>query len=349
MTIAEIVANREPEWQELEELIRTFRSSGLGRNRSSETVARFTRLYRSVGSDLELAESYQFPPEVVVRLNELTRSAYQCLYRREGFSWSDFRRVVFFQTPRWIITDGTFWVALALFWIPFLVCETMSKFDVEFARNVVGSDTLYATEQMYSREFPDDMIDRIPMVAFYASHNGGIGLRCFAFGVLGCFPGAYILLRNSIFLGCVFGFMTSGEVATETSARFCEFTSAHGPFELTAIVLSAAAGLRIGFGLVKTGGYARLDSMRRAAYKAAPTACVAFALFCLAGTIEAFVSPNPMTSLADAGVSPLFVKKGIEWLSILLLALYFGGLGGIGVLQRLGKRGGVKTTSLRKK
>ena len=349
MTIAEIVADREPEWQELEELIRTFRTSGLGRKRSPETVARFTRLYRSVGSDLELAETYQFPPDVVARLNELTRAAYQCLYRREGFSWSDFQRVVFFQTPRWIITDGTFWVALALFWIPFLVCETMSKFNVEFAGNVVGLGVLRGVEQMYSREFPDDMIDRIPMVAFYASNNGGIGLKCFAFGVLGCFPGAYILLRNAIFLGCVFGFMTSGEVAPETSARFCEFTSAHGPFELTAIVLSAAAGLRIGFGLVKTDGYARLDSMRRAAYKAAPAACVAFALFCLAGTIEAFVSPSPLTALSDAGVSSLSVKKGIEWLSILLLAIYFGGLGGIGVLCRLWKRVGVNAPLLRKK
>jgi len=342
MTIAEIVASREPEWQELEELIKRFQAPSFNRERSPETVARFTRLYRSVGSDLELAESYQFPPNVVERLNELTRAAYQCLYRREGASRSDLWRVVFYQTPRWIMTDGTFWIALALFWIPFLVCEATSRSDPRFARRIVGESMLLQMESMYEDEFDDDMFERIPAVAYYASHNGGIGLKCFAFGVLGCFPGVYILLSNSITLGCVFGYMTSGEVAAETTARFCEFTSAHGPFELTAIVLSAAAGMRIGFGLIKTDGYARLDSVRRAAFKAAPTACVAFVLFCLAGTIEALASPNPMTALEAAGVSPLFVKKGIEWASIVLLVLYFGGLGGIGVLGALWERFGAK-------
>jgi len=342
MTIAEIVASREPEWQELEELVRAFRATGFNRDRSPETVARFTRLYRSVGSDLELAESYQFPPYVVERLNELTRAAYQCLYRREGASRSDLWRVVFYQTPRWIMTDGTFWVALALFWIPFLVCETLSRSDPNFAERIVGEGTLARMESMYDSDFDEDMLERIPAVAFYASHNGGIGLKCFAFGVLGCFPGVYILLSNAISLGCVFGFMTSGEVAAETTARFCEFTTAHGPFELTAIVLSAAAGMRVGFGFVKTDGYARLDSMRRAAFKAAPTACVAFALFCLAGIIEALASPNPMTTLDAAGISPLFVKKGIQWASIVLLVLYFGGLGGIGVFGALWERFGAK-------
>jgi len=338
MTIAEIVASREPEWQELEESIRTFRTPRFVGKRSPETVARFTRLYRSIGTDLELAESYQFPPEIVERLNELTRAAYQCLYRREGFSWSDFRRVVFFQTPRWIMTDGTFWVALALFWIPFLVCQTMCRYDSDFANRIVGAGRLSAVESMYEQEFDGDMISRIPAVVWYASHNGGIGLKCFAFGVLGCFPGAYVLLSNSITLGCVFGFMTGGEVSSVASARFCEFTAAHGPFELTAIALSAAAGFRIGFGLIKTDGYSRLDSMRRASIKAAPTAGVAFALFCLAGMIEAFVSPNPMEVFVDAGISPLAVKKGIEWASIFLLVLYFGGLGGVGVLSSLWAR-----------
>ena len=67
---------------------------------------------------------------------------------------------------------------------------------------------------------------------------------------------------------------------------------AHGPFELTAIVLSAGAGLRLGVSLLVTGGLSRLASLQKTAGEAMPLMGAAMALFFLAAMIEAFLSPS---------------------------------------------------------
>lgn len=335
MTIAEIIASREPQWRELEKLTDELGKSAFFRKREPEKIARFSALYRAVCGDLATAESYRLPPETIRYLNELVGAAHNVLYRRQTFDWRNFWRIFFFDAPRWLISDAAFWVALVLFWGPFLTCEMMARNNPDFAQSVVGPFALAEMESTYSDSFDEmDPFDRISMAAFYAQHNGGIGLQCFALGALGCLPGLFILLSNAVHLGVIFGYMTGPEVSPEITAHFTEFTTAHGPFELTAIVLSAAAGLRIGFGFIKTNGYSRLDSARRAAIQAAPAMTAAFLLFCFAGLIEAFVSPMPLKFFEAAGIAPLAVKKTVAALSTLVLVLYIGGLGAFSLWSR---------------
>ena len=116
------------------------------------------------------------------------------------------------------------------------------------------------------------------------------------------------------FLGAVFGYMTRVPQAD----NFFQFVTAHGPFELTAIILSAAAGMRLGFSLVDTGGLARLDSLRRAARQAMPTMGAAMVLFVLAALVEGFLSPS---------AAPYYVKAAVAVLSCGLLLFYFVLLG----------------------
>ena len=90
------------------------------------------------------------------------------------------------------------------------------------------------------------------------------------------------------------------------------------PFELTAVVLCAAAGLRLGFSLVDTHGLTRAASLRRAAEESTSTIWAAVVLFMLAAGIEAFVSPS---------AAPYAVKAAVAVLSCVLLAFYFFVLG----------------------
>ena len=99
------------------------------------------------------------------------------------------------------------------------------------------------------------------MAGFYIQHNTTIGLQCFAWGLFFGLGSLYELLSNGMILGTVFGHM-----AVSPNARnFFTFVTAHGPFELTAIVFSGAAGLRLGSGLIDTQGQTRLASLRREA------------------------------------------------------------------------------------
>ena len=327
--VDELIAKREPDWKELERLTAELKSARSKGSRDGAKIARFAALYRATCADLALAESRRFPPGTVCYLNDLVGVAHNALYRRQTWDLKTFGRVFFFDAPRWLLTDAAFWTALALFWIPFWTCEAIAAKNPEFARSVVGADQLTSLEGMYSQPFEEmDAFDRVGMAAYYVQHNGGIGLRCFALGALFAFPGLYILAFNATALGVSFGYMSSGAVDAEVAARFAEFTTAHGPFELTAVVLSAAAGMRIGFGLIKTDGFARLDSARRAAIKASPAMVAAFLLFCGAALLEAFVSPRP-TFFGGVFGDAAAIKRGIAIFSSALLVLYIVGLGGV--------------------
>lgn len=327
--VDELIAKREPDWKELERLAAELKSAKSKAARDGATIARFAALYRTTCADLAQAESRRLPPGTIRYLNDLVGVAHNLLYRRQTWDLKTFGRVFFFDAPRWLLTDAAFWAALALFWIPFWTCEAIAAKNPEFARSVVGDGQLEDLERMYSKPFDEiDAFDRVGMAAFYVQHNGGIGLQCFALGALFAFPGLYILAFNAAALGVSFGYMSSGAVEAEVAARFAEFTTAHGPFELTAIVLSAAAGMRIGFGLIKTNGFARLDSARRAAIKASPAMVAAFLLFCGAATLEAFVSPRPTLFWGVFGDAAT-IKQGIAIFSSALLIVYIVGLGGV--------------------
>jgi uncharacterized membrane protein SpoIIM required for sporulation len=159
------------------------------------------------------------------------------------------------------------------------------------------------------------------MSGFYVLHNAGIGLRCFAGGLILGVGGLFITVSNAVQLGALFGHM----LLVPARGNFLEFVTAHGPFELTAIVFSAAAGMRLGFSLVATGGLSRAASLRKAVGEATPTMALAVILFCLAAMIEGFVSPSSL---------PYAVKAGVAIVSTALLLVYVLGLGLMGRVPR---------------
>ena len=149
------------------------------------------------------------------------------------------------------------------------------------------------------------------MAGYYIQHNTSIGLQCFASGLL-VIPGLVITLFNAVSLGASFGYMarpdvTQGEV-------FFEFVTAHGPYELMAIVLSAGAGLRLGMAWINTLGMTRSGSVQKTAQDAMPLMAAAMVLFFLAALIEGFVSPSS---------APYWFKATIAVISSGSLMFYF--------------------------
>ncbi len=167
---------------------------------------------------------------------------------------------------------------------------------------LVGEATLEQFQDNFSRPLSGrDPNASAWMAGFYIFHNTGIGLKCFAGGLLFGVGGILVTVFNAAYLGAVFGFM----LRVPEQGNFFEFVTAHGPFELTAIVLSAAAGLRMGFSLIDTGGCTRIDALRQGLAEAVPTVGAAIVLFLLAALIEAFISPSPLPYPGKAGVAVL--------------------------------------------
>ncbi len=316
MKVSEIIEKRQPLWRELERL-----NERVGRKPDPETAARFSSLYRAACADLALAESYQLPPNTVDYLHRLVAKSHNQLYRGQKFRWRDWYDKIFFETPRLIFNDPCIHIAAVLFWGLFLVTAYLAFSNTlwpGFAEEVVGEQALEGCKDMYTSFGGRGGIGAdANMAGFYVHHNAGIGLKCFV-TMLAVIPGLVTLSFNAVQLGTIFGYMFRPEHG-DASINFQNFVTAHGPFELTAIVLSAGAGLKIGLSWIMTGGLGRVDSLLKTARETLPIAMCAVILFILAALIEGFVSP--------ADYMPWSVKGLVGVGSSCLMMFYFVVLG----------------------
>jgi uncharacterized membrane protein SpoIIM required for sporulation len=286
MKTALLLESRRENWHSLERFCNELESHRRGRLPAA-AVTRFATLYRAACADLALADAYQLPPGTVHFLHQLVGRAHNQLYRSGRFQFSTWRETIFRDLPQQLFADRTLWLAMALFWGIFFATMTLAAVSPAFVQEVLGDSTKkfeHDFSQGLGRSFDDDML----MAGFYIQHNTSIGLQCFAYGLVFGVGGLFVTAFNAGYLGAVFGHM----LTTPQRDTFFTFVTAHGPCELTAIVLCAAAGLRLGFSLIFTKGLSRESSLRAAGKQALPTIGVAIVLFFCAALIEGFLSPS---------------------------------------------------------
>ena len=149
-----------------------------------------------------------------------------------------------------------------------------------------------AVQAMHNGEIWTDHVgEQLPpslLAAGIAANNAGVGLLAWASGALLGLGSVYILLTNGIMFGC---FLT---LATQHGLldRLFAFIAAHGPLELTLIVLCGAAGLALTRGLLTDDGrpldVRAADAGRRSFLIVAGT----LPAFGLLGVVEGYISPD---------------------------------------------------------
>ena len=313
MRVADRLAQRESSWRELDLLLVRLEANPL-RRASSTDVLRLGELYRASCADLMLAEAHDLPRDTVLYLHGLVGRAHNSVYRAKGFRFSDWGGILFDEVPRRLRSDPALRLSALAFWGVFLIYGLLAAGRPGFAENVVGEAQIEQVEHMYSEPIDAERKDGMKrndtlMAGFYIWNNTSIGLRCFAGGLFFGLGTLYYLVENAKILGTIFGHMA----VSPYSRNFFTFVTAHGPFELTAIVFSGAAGLRLGWGLIDTQGMSRLASLKREAAKAQQTLGAAVVLFILAAFLEGFVSASSMAYPA---------KVSIAIITALMLVLY---------------------------
>ena len=332
MKVSELLKQRRQQWRELEQLcdrVESHRRDGL----PTSTISRFASLYRAACADLALADEYRLPQNTTGYLHQLVGRAHNQLYRSHRIDVSTWRQKMLVEVPQMIFRDGCVQLAFLFFWGTFLLSAFLAASDLwpDFAEQVLATEQLNAMED----SFREPLSERPPgvnlsMAAFYIWHNTGIGLKCFAGGLL-VIPGLIVTLFNAVSLGAAFGYFAREDVAA--GVNFYEFVTAHGPFELTAIVLCAGAGLQLGLSWIKTNGLSRTSSLRKTAHEAMPLISAAIVLFFLAALIEAFISPSSFPGLEFAaeavglGFDPYVLKASLAVICSGSLMFYFVILG----------------------
>jgi uncharacterized membrane protein SpoIIM required for sporulation len=312
MKVSELLETRWANWRELDRLC-TVLEGRWAKTVRAEMVTRMAALYRGACADLALADAYQLPPGTIDYLHRLVGKAHNQLYRSRRFAYGSWLEELLVAVPQRLFHDNCLRLAFCIFWGMFLLAAGLAYHQPAFAERVWSKDMLMEYDEMYSRP-PEERGINGMMVGLYIWINPAIGLQCFAGGLLLGVGGLFVTASNASLLGAMFGYFAR----SPHRENFFHFVTAHGPLELTAVVLSAAAGMRLGFSLIDTKGLTRSASLRAAAGESLPVALAAMLMFFLAAMIEAFLSPS---------AAPYPVKVAVAAVSAGALAFYFVILG----------------------
>lgn len=188
----------------------------------------------------------------------------------------------------------------------------------ELVYSVVDPEQVNQMEAMYDRDasrlgrFGErDSGDDWVMFGYYIMNNIGIAFQTFASGLLFGLGSLFFLFFNGLMIGAVAGHLTQ----IGSGQTFWSFVIGHGAFELTAITLAGAAGLKLGWALLAPGRWPRSEALRLAARQSVQLVAGAILLLLLAAFVEAYWS-----SMTSIGSNIKFAVGGGLWL---LLASYF--------------------------
>jgi uncharacterized membrane protein SpoIIM required for sporulation len=316
MTPLQFEQSHQHEWQELQTLLTQLHKSMRARSANGQPIAgeRVAELYRRACEQLALARARAYPAYLVDRLEQLTADAHQLIYQQVELGWTRLKRMVSRDFPRAVRAHSTYiWVALAVFGIPTLVLGYAVYLRPELILTVVDQATAMSFEQMYSKSA--DVIGRTRdaqgdwvMFGFYISNNIGVAFQCFASGLFFCLGSLFFLAFNGAYGGAIGGYLT----AKGLGGTFYSFVVTHAAFELTAIILAGAAGLRIGHALLAPGRFTRKQALVNAAKESAVVIYGVVVMLLIAAAIEAFWS--------SAKWMPLLLKYTVAvfcWVAVL--------------------------------
>ena len=286
--------NHRADWERLQVMLDSIDDAGSRPSRVSMEVADLPRLYRLCSHHLSLARGRAYSPQLITHLSDLIARGHQVMYRNRPPLWPRVAAFLAGGFPRLVRQQWRVVAAAAgLFFGPLLAMLLVIQWFPQAVYTVLEPWQVSSMEQMYDPGDADERLGEsrgsdsdIRMFAYYIRNNTGIGFNTFAGGLLFGLGTAFFLVYNGLVIGAIAGHMTVlGYFDT-----FWGFVAGHSAFELTAIVLSGAAGLKLGGALIAPGRQTRMRALREAARVGVRIIYGAALLFFAAAFVEAFWS-----------------------------------------------------------
>jgi uncharacterized membrane protein SpoIIM required for sporulation len=275
--------------------------------------ADFPAAYRRLCQHYALAQRRGYSASLLERLRELVHRGHAQLYRAPRPRWR--RSLEFIATgfPQAVHQSrAQFLLAFLLLFGPLLATIALLQWRPELVYTIFDAQELAKIEAMYDPAQAGERLGResgtdVTMFGHYVLNNVSIGFRTFASGLLGALGPVFFLVLNGVMIGAVAGHLTGigyGE-------PFWRFVVGHSAPELLAIVISGAAGLRLGMALLAPGRRSRGRALVEEGMLGARLALGVFAMLVFAAFIEAFWS-----SIGWLPDTVKFGSGGLLWLAI---------------------------------
>jgi uncharacterized membrane protein SpoIIM required for sporulation len=275
--------------------------------------------YRRLCHDLSLSRDRRYSSALVDVLQQRVLAAHQRVYGARGRLSGHWLEFLTAGLPRLTRREKRFVLASALlFFVPLLLTLCLLQTYPDGIFYFLSPEHVAQYEAMYSPDaerpgYPPQRkaTGQLTMLAFYIGNNVRIDFQCFAGGIAFGLGSIFFLVYNGLMIGATAGHLTQlGFIET-----FWGFVAGHSAPELIGIVLSGAAGLRIGNALIVPGRLRRVDALKEAARDAVRLLYGAALLTFSAAFIEALWS--------SSRALPFGVKIGVGLALWGLLLAYF--------------------------
>ena len=306
MQYAHFLRTRRPLWDEFEESLE--RAQGRGRL-SHDALERLAFRYRQVLHDHALAAS-RYPETGAAR--RLERLAL------DGTHWLQWDRppreggLAHFLRHRFPTVFRRFLPPLAvvalLFQASLFVGLGLTVVQPGVGVALLGPDKVEDLRRGHL--WTEALTTTIPpavSTSFIATNNMSVALTTWAGGALAGLGTLYVVLLNGFLLGAVLG----ATMPYGLDGELLAFVAAHGPLEISLILVCSGAGLALGRAVVAASDRPRAVVIQETAQDAFVLLLGCLPWFLLLGLVEGFVSPAPTV--------PLLVKVA---LGFCLLALF---------------------------
>lgn len=307
--------SHELQWQALEASL-----DRLEARKGGEAAPDFPELYRQVCHHLALARHRRYGADLEMRLNRLVLRGHQQLYQARSGGLSAVFRFASAEFPRLVRSEARLvLLSLLLFAAPLLAMLLAVPGQPELALSVMPPEAVEQMGQSYapggSLEAGRPVDSDLLMFGFYIYNNIGIAFRTFASGILFGLGSIFFLVYNGLVIGAAAGHITHMGYGD----NFFPFVIGHGAFELTAIVLAGAAGLRLGLALLSPGSLSRTQALLAAGRRTIGLVYGVAGMLTIAAFLEAFWSPSDLVP----ATTKLIVGAAF-WVYVVLYFLFVG-------------------------
>ncbi len=323
MKQAEFESRYSPEWQRFAAWLKAREHQRKAPDLTDENRYQDSEIpgaYRRLCTHFTLAQDRHYSPSLTDELHALVIRGHQALYGAQSpvrqrlvyFLFADFPRLV---RQEWRVVL----LATVLFFGPLLGLITVLQWFPDTVYLVLSPREISQIQEMYNPSNQKlgmrDSDTNVAMFGFYIWNNVRIGFQTYASGLLFCLGTLFFLLFNGVHIGTVAGYLTHigyGE-------PLWSFVAGHSAMELMAIVISGAAGIRLGLALIAPGTLSRKAALVVNGRQSVGLMFGAAFMFAVAALIEAFWSP---LKLSDP--TPKYVVGAFMWLLVLMWLLFSG-------------------------
>lgn len=287
MNLERFLRERQPAWEELQHLVE--RAGRKPERLGPDGILRLGSLYRQAAADLALARR-RFPQDPArAHLEELTGRARSLVYHGEV------RRgtlIAFLTTGYWqrIRERPLPMLAAALLLLVPLALATVwgLRDPAQAAGFVPGAFEAVTAERSGGADLGLGAEERALFSSTVSTNNIRVSFLAFAGGIFAGLGTAVVLAFNGMLIGVITGL----SFGAGNGRVFTQLVAAHGVLELSCIVVTAAAGLRLGWALVEPGDRSRIGALVLEGRRSVELVAGTVPWLVLAGLVEGFITPG---------------------------------------------------------